>query len=248
MTETVLDAHRRRCSSGRGRRAAPDQVAPAARAMAGPRERVRETVDSHRRGRCRCSRSAPTIADSAHGSGDLDPMRACRARSGSERADERPPVIYLPGFARDADPRRRSRTGRAPAAGGSSVPWRRVAPAERQGVDGRRLPRRSLRGLDLEVAKDAATRDGDAARAFPRLLDEPVVGPARRGARSRRSSSTSCSRPTMSALLLLWLNDPAGRESGTEPVQWSAFRDTCKGTLRLRSGGRRARRRGLAAR
>ena len=146
---------------------------------------------------------------------------------GFDTSDGRPLLVYLPGCTREQI---------RDIAGGPDE-LRPLADLQFRGIvwlqrNGKEWTARSLlggaSGLDLDIAKDGATRDA-MLRAFPRLLDEPVSELRRHGELTAQFFNELLA-PDHERLLLLWLNDPVGTESGTDPVQWSAFRDTCANT------------------
>lgn len=150
-----------------------------------------------------------------------------RTADGLDTVDEQPPLVYLPGYGKD----------QIRDIAGGPTELKPLADLQfRGGVwlqrNGREWTARSLlgsaSGIDLEVAKDNATKDA-LLRALPRLLDEPISELRRRGELNAQYFNELLA-PDHERLLLLWLNDPAGTESGTDPVQWSAFLGTCRET------------------
>jgi hypothetical protein len=209
-----------------GRHAAPDQVAPVAVMWPDPEDEFQAIVS-------RIGAAVPLITlgpyDSETRTGPGIWIRCALAGTapGPDWADERPPFVYLPGCTRDQI--------RDTAGGPEKL--RPLADLQFRGVvwlqrNGKEWTARSLlgggSGLDLDIAMDGATREA-MLRALPRLLDEPISDLRRRGELTAQFFNELLT-PDHERLLLLWLNDPVGTESGTDPVHWSAFRDTCNGT------------------
>lgn len=209
-----------------GRQASPDQAAPVAVLWPDPDREFEGIV-----ARVGAAASLVTLGtyDAGARTGPGIWVRCVLAGTvpGLDGSDERPLVVYLPGYSRDQI---------RDIAGGPDE-LRPLADLQFRGVlwlqrNGKEWTARSLlggsSGLDLDIAKDGATRDA-MLRAFPRLLDEPIAELRRRGELTAQFFNELLT-PDHERLLLLWLNDPVGTESGTDAVQWSAFRDTCRDT------------------
>jgi hypothetical protein len=209
-----------------GRHASPDQIAPIVVLWPDPENEFKAI-------RARVGGALPLVtlgdydADGASGPGIWVRCVLARTAPGWDETDERPLVVYLPGYSRDQF--RHIADGPDELRPLADLQFRGVMWAQRNGKE---WTARSLlggaSGLDLDIAQDRATRDA-MLRAFPRLLDEPISELRRHGELVARFFNELLT-PDHERLLLLWLNDPVGTESGTDPVQWSAFRDTCKGT------------------
>jgi hypothetical protein len=225
MTETVRE--RIVDLVGRvGRHAAPDQTAPVTVLWPDPENEFRGII-------ARIGAAVPLLTlgpfdpDARTGPGIWIRCVLAGTTPGSDGNDERPLLVYLPGCTRDQI---------RDIAGGPDE-LRPLADLQFRGVvwlqrNGKEWTARSMlgagSGLDLDIAKDATTRDA-MLRAFPRLLDEPIADLRRHGELTAQFFNELLT-PDHERLLLLWLNDPVGTESGTDPVQWSAFRDTCRVT------------------
>jgi hypothetical protein len=225
MTETVLERIVELLERG-GRQASPDQVAPVAVLWPDPENEFRGIVT-------RLAAAVELVRlgtyDPAARTGPGIWVRCVLAGTAPawDATEEGPLVVYLPGYSRDQI---------RDIAGGpdelrplADLQFRGIVWLQRNGKEWTaRAMLGSASGLDLDLAKDGATRDA-LHRAFPRLLDEPIVELRRRGELTAHFFNALLA-PDHERLLLLWLNDPAGTESGTDPVQWSAFRDTCRDT------------------
>lgn len=224
MTETVFERIVDLLERA-GRHASSDQVAPAAVLWPDPEKEFEGIM-------ARVGGAVPLAGlgtyDAVARAGPAIWVRCVLAGTapGSDGTDEQPLVVYLPGYTRDQI---------RDIAGGPEE-LRPLADLQFRGSvwlqkNGKEWTARSLlggaSGLDLEVAKDGSTRAA-MLRAFPRLLDEPLSELRRRGALTAQFFNELLT-PDHERLLLLWLNDPAGTEAGADPVQWSAFQDTCKG-------------------
>lgn len=146
---------------------------------------------------------------------------------GLDATEGGPPIVYLPGYGKDQI---RDIAGGPPELHSlADLQFRGAVWLQRNGREWTaRALLGSASGMDLEVAKDGATRDA-LLRALPRLLDEPISELRRRGELTAQYFNELLA-PDHERLLLLWLNDPAGTESGADPVEWSAFTDTCEST------------------
>jgi hypothetical protein len=228
MTETVLERIVDLLERA-GRHAAPDQVAPVAVLWPDPESEFQGIIT-------RIGAAVPLVAlgsydpDARTGPGIWIRCASAGTAPRSDGTDERPLLVYLPGYTRDQI---------RDIAGGPDE-LRPLADLQFRGVvwlqrNGKEWTARSLlgggSGLDLDIAMDGATREA-MLRALPRLLDEPISELRRRGELTAQFFNELLT-PDHERLLLLWLNDSAGTESGTDQVQWSAFRDTCRATYRF---------------
>ena len=133
-------------------------------------------------------------------------------------------VVYLPGWSRDAI--RDIAEGPEELRPLADLQFRGIVWLQRNMKEWTARSLLGASGLDLEIANDQATRQA-MLRALPRLLDESMAELRKRG-RLDAQFFNELLAPDHERLLLLWLNDPAGTESGADPLQWSAFRDTCR--------------------
>jgi hypothetical protein len=224
MSETVLD--RILAVLERAGRASPDQEAPSALLWPDPDGEFAGII-------ARIGSVRPVVTLGAYdpealsGPGIWIRCVLAGTAGGLDAAEERPPIVYLPRYGKDQI---RDIAGGPPELHAlADLQFRGALWLQR---NGREWTARSLlgsaSGMDLEVAKDNATKDA-LLRALPRLLDEPISELRRRGELDAGYFNELLA-PDPERLLLLWLNDPVGTESGSDPVEWSAFLDTCKGT------------------
>lgn len=80
-------------------------------------------------------------------------------------------------------------------------------------------------GLELDVAKDQATRDA-LIGALPTLLSEPLA--QYQGRRLTSESFNELVAPDATGLLLRWLSDPDAFKQRRSPAEWKAFMQQCK--------------------
>lgn len=138
---------------------------------------------------------------------------------------EGPPIVYLPGVARDT--LRALETAPADLAPIGAIQHRCQWFIQPNGKDWtiRSFLSNNSQGLGLNVANNAATTEALVA-AVPKLMGETLGG--LEGVQINEAFLHGLINPDFTKMLLDWIDDPVGTRDRMDDAQWGAFAAQCK--------------------